>query len=162
MHISVLSIPLPRHEREGGRYAIRLVGFSGGVACLSPFPAALSGSGENSSFSASGSVAGSSAAQTAMLRLPCRLILSVMHAVRLLFVRSPLQQGNFSHMSSEMFRLHAWTLLRSGSEDRDSLRGPPASWLSCYGLQRVLSTTDCGTSSVLGVQRDRSTLSLSL
>ena len=40
-----------------------------------------------------------------------------------------------------------------GLEDRDSLRVLMTSWFSCYGLLRVLSMTESGTSFV---QRDRS------
>ena len=88
--------------------------------------------------------------------------LSVTHVVHLPLDQFPLLRENFTHPLSNLFRLHAWTLLGMGLKDRDSLRALPASWLSRYGLQRVLSTTESGTSSVLGVQRDRSILSLSL
>ena len=80
------------------------------------------------------------------------------HVVRLPFEQFPLLQGNFTRPSSEMYK----TLLGTGSEDRDSLRTLSASWLSRYSLHRVLSTIESGTFSVLGVQRDRSFLSLSL
>ena len=46
--------------------------------------------------------------------------LSVAHAVRLPLDVFPLAQGNFTHRSSTLFNLHAWTLLGMGIEDRDS------------------------------------------
>ena len=36
--------------------------------------------------------------------------LSVAHAVHLLLEQFPLLQGNFTHPSSKMFKLHGWTL----------------------------------------------------
>ena len=72
----------------------------------------------------------------------------------------PRLKGNFTHPSSTMFNLHTWTLL--GIEDRDSLSVLPAFWISWYGLQRVLSTTESGTHSVLGVQRQIDPVSISL
>ena len=53
--------------------------------------------------------------------------LSVVHMVHLPLNQFALLQGNFTRLSSKMFNLHAWALLVTGLEDRDSLRALPAS-----------------------------------
>ena len=47
--------------------------------------------------------------------------LSIAHAVRLPLEQYPLLQGNWTHPSSCMFNLHAWTLCGRVLEDRDFL-----------------------------------------
>ena len=61
-----------------------------------------------------------------------------------------------------MVNLHGWTLLGTGIEDRDSLSTLAASWLNWYGLQRVLSTTESKTLTVLCVQRQIDPVSISV
>ena len=57
------------NEHEGGICAIKLVGFAGGVLRLFSYPAAHNGSGEDSSVSAPGFVAGFSVSQAAKVQL---------------------------------------------------------------------------------------------
>ena len=116
-----------------------------------PFPrlAASSGIREDSSNFALGSVAGPRWAQAAVVQLRGGVVCDA-HSTSP-FCPISLTQGNFTHPSSTMFNLHAWTLLGTGINDRDSLRVLPDSWLNPYGLQRVLSMTKSGTFSVLAV-----------
>ena len=146
-----LSISLPRPECKGDRCAISHVGFSGGVVCLSPYPAAISGLREDSSDFAPGSVAGPCVAQTVVVRLSCGAVSGAGSTPPTQTIPPPtgMLQGNFSHPSSKTFKLHAWMFFRVW---RTAL---PASWLSHFGLQQVFSTKESGTYSVLGVQRDR-------
>ena len=88
--------------------------------------------------------------------------LSIAHAVCLPLGQFPLLQGDWIHPSSRMFSLHAWTLCGNDTGSTDSLHELPTTWLSRFGFQRPRSMTVSGTPSVLGVQRDRLILSLSL
>ena len=78
-----------------GRCAIPLVGFSGDFVRLSPYPAALSGSGEDSSVFMPGSVVGSSVAQAAVVKLPRGVVSSVRLPLDLfpLLTRRPKRTG---------------------------------------------------------------------
>ena len=77
-------------------------------------------------------------------------------SIRLPLNQYHLLQGNWTHPSSEMISLHAWTLLE-GTESRDPLHGLLISLLRWYGFQHQWSTerlicTYC-TCTTLSVQR---------
>ena len=108
-----------------------------------------------------GSVVGPGFGQASMVQFSNRTVY-IARAVRLPLDHFPLLQGHWIHPSSQMFSLHAWILCGKDTESRDSLHELPTTWLSRFGFQRPRSMTVSGTPSVLGVQRDRLILSLSL
>ena len=77
---------------------------------------------------APGSVAGPCVAWRAMVQLPCGAVSGTRSTSPTRTI--PLLQGIFTRPTSNMFKLHTWTLLGMSFENRDCLCALPASGLS--------------------------------
>ena len=129
-----------------GIYALSHMWDFPGCCTLYHYPAAFSGSREDSSDFAPGSVSGPHVAQTAVAQLSCGAVCCARSTsparaqlccwpwcgARCSFPACsiPSPAGDFHSPIVLLFKLHARTLFGTGLKDRDSLRALPASRLS--------------------------------